>query len=81
MPLRKYEPINGEELRRLRNLKGLKQLTVANSLGITRQAYSKIERSKNVNTQKVPKILDALNCTIDDLEKIINFHSPLGNNR
>lgn len=75
MPIRKYEFINGEDLRRLRNLKGLKQLAVANKLGISRQAYSKLECNKNVSIAKSLQILSALNSTAEDLEKIINFHS------
>jgi transcriptional regulator with XRE-family HTH domain len=73
MPLRKQESLNGEELRRLRNLKGMKQATVANALGISHQAYSKIERCKKVGTKKVTEVLAALNCTIDDLEKMKSY--------
>jgi transcriptional regulator with XRE-family HTH domain len=76
MPLSKYKSINGEDLRRLRNLKGLKQSSVVTKLGISRQAYSKTERSQNVSIQKAYQILTALNCTVEDFEKIINFNSP-----
>jgi transcriptional regulator with XRE-family HTH domain len=75
MTIRNHESINGESIRRLRTVVGIKQEVVADKLGVTRQAYSKIERSSNVNMQRVIIILAALNCTIDDLEKIISFTS------
>jgi transcriptional regulator with XRE-family HTH domain len=69
----KYEFVSGEELRKLRTLKGLKQETVAIKLGISRQAYSKTERCNNVNIQKAVEILAVFNCTLNDLENLRTF--------
>jgi|GEM_PF-5685859 transcriptional regulator with XRE-family HTH domain len=71
--LHKYESVSGEELRRLRNLKGFKQETVAIKLGISRQAYSKTELRHNVNIQRAIQVLAILDCTLNDLENLRAF--------
>ena len=41
--------IPGEMLRRLRSSKGVKQSVLAKKMGITQQAYSKLESAKNIS--------------------------------
>ena len=65
----------GEIIRTLRNLRGIKQSTLASGLGISQPAYSKIEKSESIKSEKLKKILLILKCSEEDiciLEKIIN---------
>ena len=62
--------ITGETLRILRNLKKLKQKTVADKLGISQPAYSKMEKSKCINGEKLERLLKVINCSIDEVETI-----------
>lgn len=59
---------NGETLRLLRTWKKLKQQSIADKLGITQQAYSKLENKKAIRKEKVKEILEALNCSEADLK-------------
>jgi len=68
--------ITGETLKVLRNIKGIKQETMAKSLGITQPAYCKLELSNHINEDKLQKILVILNCTENEVEKIIKFLPP-----
>lgn len=60
--------ITGETLRLLRNWKNLKQKTVADKLGISQPAYSKLERSKSIKEKKLGNLLNAINCSKAELE-------------
>lgn len=61
--------INGQTLRHLRTLKGLKQKEAAHKLGISQQAYSKLEQSAWLQGEKLHRILKALDCGKGDIEK------------
>jgi len=65
--------INGETLRRLRNLKGLKQKEAAKKLGISQSAYSRLEKSEWLQGEQLQSILKALECTTADLEKVLSM--------
>jgi transcriptional regulator with XRE-family HTH domain len=67
--------INGEILRRLRTIKGIKQASVAKELGITQQAYSKIEKSKNIDEIKINSLLAILEIGKDDYEELKKIFS------
>lgn len=70
--------IQGEIIRKLRNLKGVKQSTLARGLGISQPAYSKIEKSACVKNEKLKQILVILKCSEDDLsslERILNTNN------
>lgn len=60
--------IAGETLRLMRNLRKLKQKTMADKLGISQPAYSKMENCKCIKGKRLEKVLQAFNCTITELE-------------
>ena len=66
----------GEVIRRLRQLKGFKQSTAAEKLGISQQAYSKIEQRKTVSAKNIAQIIIAFNCSNADIETVKNFTPP-----
>jgi len=51
----------GRKISRLRELRGMKQETLAEQLGISQQAVSKIEQSENVEEHTLERIAKALN--------------------
>jgi DNA-binding XRE family transcriptional regulator len=59
--------ITGEDARVLRNIRGLKQTTVAKKLKISQQAYSKKEKKDFLTPKEVTEILDALDCTKEEI--------------
>lgn len=61
--------INGQTLRQLRTLKGLKQKDAAQKLGISQPAYSRLEQSVWLQGAKLRTILKALECSTTDVEK------------
>ncbi len=61
----------GRNIERIRELKGIKQETIATELGITQQAVSKIEQSAEVDDEKLEKIAKALGL---DKEAIRNYN-------
>ncbi len=69
-------PLITGEVIQLRVLKGIKQITAAKKLGITQQAYSKIELSGVISPDKISILLFALNCNPQDVQKILAFLPP-----
>jgi transcriptional regulator with XRE-family HTH domain len=68
----------GRKIEKIRTLKGIKQEELAKQLGITQSALSKIERSEEVEEDKLQKIAEALEMTIDALknfseEAVVNY--------
>lgn len=64
-------------IKRLRVFKEIKQETVAKRLGISQQAYSKLENCEQISNERLVEILAAMGCTVTDLESIINlYHTP-----
>lgn len=58
----------GENIRRIRNERGLKQQYVAEEAGITRAMLCQIERgTKNPSLQTGKMIADVLECSLDEL--------------
>lgn len=53
-------PHIGHNIRRIREMKGVKQEVLAAELGITRQAVSKIEQSESIEDEKLEQIARAL---------------------
>lgn len=62
--------ISGAHIRLIRHLKGFKQTEAAKKLGITQQAYSKLECCKKLTETKALKVISALNFTIEELDKV-----------
>jgi transcriptional regulator with XRE-family HTH domain len=61
---------SGKFIRQVRQLKGLKQETVARRLGITQQAYSKIENANQIEKNTEKKILSAMQISEAEITKI-----------
>ena len=68
--------VTGDNIRRLRVLKGLKQLDAGKKLGIGQQAYSKIEFSPEISQSKARRILNAFESNEEELGFIINSTPP-----
>jgi transcriptional regulator with XRE-family HTH domain len=58
-------PHLGNQIARVRELKNMKQETLADALGISQQAISKIEQSENVEDTTLGRIAKALGVTPD----------------
>jgi transcriptional regulator with XRE-family HTH domain len=61
----------GRKIERIRELRGMKQESLASALGISQQAVSKMEASEEVDEEKLQKVAQALNVTA---EAIKNFN-------
>ena len=73
----------GRKISKLRELRGIKQETLATELGISQQAVSKIEQSAEVEEDALIKIAKVLGVTVEGLmhftedsvfNNINNFH-------
>ena len=67
--------LNGQTLRRLRTLKGLKQKDAAQKLGISQTTYSKLEQCVWLQGEKLQSILKALECSTKDVEKAMEIQN------
>ena len=67
---------SGEVLKKLRLLKGLNQNGVAKKLGITQQAYSKIENNGSMDEKKFLQIIKSIDCSDRELEIVRSYSSP-----
>ena len=57
-------------IKRLRTTKDLKQTTVARRLGITQQAYSKLENCGEISDHRLCEVLKAMDSNKDELMTI-----------
>lgn len=73
----------GRKISKIRELRGIKQETLATELGISQQAISKIEQSADVEEEALTKIAKVLGVTVEGLKhftedsvfnNINNFH-------
>ena len=62
--------VTGEKLRLLRILRGMKQQSIAEQMGISQQAYSKLENRKTITERSLKRVLDLLKCTQADLDEL-----------
>ena len=58
----------GRNIRRMREMMGIKQDTVAAKTGLSQQRISKIEQSEDVNAEELEKIAEALGVTKEAIE-------------
>jgi transcriptional regulator with XRE-family HTH domain len=58
----------GRKISRIRELRGLKQETLAEELGISQQAVSKIEQSETMEDDKLEQIAKVLGVTKEGIE-------------
>lgn len=84
----------GKNISRLRELRGMKQLALAEAIGVSQQSISTIESSETVDEQKLLLIAEALGVTAEAIknfteEAVINYfnnnfydnsQSTVGNN-
>ncbi len=77
----------GRKIERVRRLRGLTQTDLATSLGITKQAVSKLEQTEKLDDEKLRQIAEALGVTEEGLKKFneetvlyntINFYENCG---
>lgn len=59
----------GRKISRIRELRGMKQETLAEELGISQQAVSKIEQSEKVEDDKLNQIANVLGVSKESIEK------------
>ena len=55
----------GRKIERIREIRGIKQETLAAGLGITQQAVSKMEQSDEVDDERLAKVAELLGVTAD----------------
>lgn len=75
----------GHKIKRLREIKGIKQETLATEVGVSRGSIYKIEQSENVDEETLEKIATALNVTVEAIknfneETVINIIATTVNN-
>jgi len=58
----------GSKIVRLREIKGIKQETLARELGVSQQAVSKMEQGKEVDDEKLEKVARILGVTSDEIK-------------
>ncbi|MEI6316373.1 MAG: helix-turn-helix transcriptional regulator [bacterium] len=58
----------GKKIERIRELRGMKQDTLAHGLGISQQAVSKMEQSKEIDDEKLLKVAEILGVTVDAIK-------------
>ncbi|WP_026904898.1 helix-turn-helix domain-containing protein [Pedobacter glucosidilyticus] len=59
----------GQKISRIRELRGMKQEALAQELGISQQAISKLEQSEKIEEEVLDKIAKALGVTAEGLKK------------
>jgi transcriptional regulator with XRE-family HTH domain len=57
----------GRKIERMRELRGMKQETLAQALGITQQAVSKMESSEQVDPERLEKVASVLGVSLEAL--------------
>ncbi|MDB4918804.1 helix-turn-helix transcriptional regulator [Mucilaginibacter sp.] len=75
----------GNKITKLRELRGMKQETLARELGISQQAVSKIEQSADVDGDALEKIAKILGVTADAIrnfseEAVVNYFNTFNDN-
>jgi len=73
----KQRLIHGEAIRKLRQVKGFTQYTVAKNMNITQQAYSKIEKRKVSSIKMFQRILLAIESNLNEFERETAKGAPL----
>jgi len=66
---------SGNLLKLLRTVRHVDQKTVSRRLGISQQAYSKIERSNYINKASLQKVLAVLQTTPEEMEELKRIFS------
>src|SRR5579872_3216452 len=72
------QPHMGRKIEKIRTLKGIKQIDLAKKIGMAASALSVIENSETIDDDKLQKIADALEMTVDAI-KDFNEESVINN--
>jgi transcriptional regulator with XRE-family HTH domain len=75
----------GRKISKIRELRGIKQETLAAELGISQQAISKIEQSADVESEALSKIAKVLGVTPEAIknfseEAVVNYFNTFNDN-
>lgn len=76
----------GRKIERIRELRGMKQETLADLLGISQQAVSRMEQSEQVEEERLQRVAQALNVSTEAIrnfseEAAINLFNNIHNNQ
>ena len=58
----------GRKIERIRELRGMKQETLAVGLGISQQAVSKMEQSEEIDEARIAQVAEILGVTVDAIK-------------
>ena len=67
---------NGTWIHRLRIAKDIKQSTIARRLGISQQAYSKLEKCLQIDKHRLSEILQAMDSNEEELNEVSKLFTP-----
>ena len=72
----------GKKIERIRELKGMKQETLAAGLGCSQQAVSKMEMSKEIDEEKLGRVAEILGVSVEGIKKFNEEQAiySIGNN-
>jgi len=71
-------PHVGRNVRRIREIKGIKQEALATELGLTQQSISNMEQSETIDEEKLQKVAKALGVTTEEIKSFSDelvFHN------
>jgi len=60
----------GRKIERIRKIRDIKQETLANALGISRQSLSKLEQSETIDEEKLTQIANALGVPVEIIKNL-----------
>jgi transcriptional regulator with XRE-family HTH domain len=78
----------GRKVERVRKLRGMTQEEVAIGLGISKQAFSKLEQSESIEEERLTQIASFLGVTLEGLKRLneetvlnntVNFYNAVNN--
>ena len=80
-----HPPHIGRKISRIRELRGMKQETLAEALGISQQSVSQLEKSESVDSDRLEKVAQALGVTKEAIENfseeaVFNYFSNFYDN-
>ena len=67
---------NGTWIKRLHITKEIKQSTVARRIGISQQAYSKLEHCTEIDVHRLTEILQAMDSNEEELNEVSKLFTP-----
>lgn len=75
----------GRKISRIRELRGIKQETLAAELGVSQQSVSKLEQSEHIDDEKLEMVAKALGVSVEGIknfseEAAINYFNTFNDN-